>query len=230
MMIRSLLAITLATLACGADPTAPNGTLHVLFVGNSLTYWNDLPGMLSRMGSADGVVIETEDVSVADYALEDHWGNAQSRAALAEGGWDVVVLQQGPSSLPANQQNLATWASTWADAIREQGGTPALYMVWPERARLYALPAVITSYRNAALEADARLYAAGEAWQAAWDVDPMLPLYGPDEFHPSVMGSYLAALTIYRGLTGRSPPSLDGLGISADDDAVLQAAAREAAR
>lgn len=229
-MTRSLLAISLAILACGSDPTGPNGTLHVLFVGNSLTYSNNLPDMLSRIGGADGVVIETEDVSVGGYALEDHWANAQSRAALAEGGWDVVVLQQGPSSLPANQENLATWASTWADAIREQGATPALYMVWPERARLDALPVVIASYRNAALEADARLYAAGEAWQAAWEADPTLPLYGPDEFHPSVMGSYLAALTIYRGLTGRSPPSLGGLGISADDDAVLQAAAREASQ
>jgi len=42
------------------------------------------------------------------------------------------------------------------------------------------------------------------------------------------MGSYLAALTIYRGLTGREPPSLTDLGISAEDDAVLQAAAAAA--
>jgi hypothetical protein len=229
-MTRRLLAVTLLFLACGSDPVGPDGVLHVLFVGNSLTYANDLPGMIFRMGQADGVVIEAVDVSVGGYGLEDHWDDARSRGALSEGGWDVVVLQQGPSSLPANQENLAIWATTWANAIRQRGGTPALYMVWPERERLDVLPDVIASYRNAARAADARLYAAGEAWQAAWDTDPLLPLYDADQFHPSVMGTYLAALTIYRGLTGRDPPSLGGLGISATDDAVLQAAARNAAQ
>jgi len=41
------------------------------------------------------------------------------------------------------------------------------------------------------------------------------------------MGSYLAALTIYRGMTGRTPPSLGGLGITAATDSVLQAAVAE---
>jgi len=226
---RRIAVLAVALTACAADPVGSDGVLRVLFVGNSLTYSNDLPGMLHRLGDADGLVIEAADVSLGGYALEDHWGNPAARDALAEGGWDVVVLQQGPSSLPESRANLVTWAGTWAEAIRGRGATPALYMVWPERARLDVLDEVIESYRLAAREADADLYAAGEAWQAAWAVDPGLPLYGDDDFHPSVMGTYLAALTIYRGLTGRAPPSLTGLGISAGDDAVLQAAAREAA-
>lgn len=227
---RGFTALALTILACGSDPIGSgDGALHVLFVGNSLTYSNDLPGMLHRLGAADGLTVETEDVSQGGYALEDHWGNSRSRDALTARAWDVVILQQGPSSLPESRENLVTWARVWADAIVAQGGTPALYMVWPERARLDVFDDVVVSYRTAAEEADADLYAAGEAWQAAWDADPDLPLYGDDDFHPSVMGTYLAALTIYRGLTGRTPPSLTGLGISAADDAILQAAARDVA-
>jgi hypothetical protein len=33
-------------------------------------------------------------------------------------------------------------------------------------------------------------------------------LYGPDDFHPSVEGSYLAALVIYVRLSGHSPVAL----------------------
>lgn len=228
---RGVAALAVAILACGSDPAGSGGgAIRILFVGNSLTYSNDLPGMLHRLGTADGLTLETSDVSVGGYALEDHWATPASRAALDGEQWDVVVLQQGPSSLPESRENLVTWTRTWADAVRARGGTPALYMVWPERARLSALDDVILSYRTAAEEADAELYAAGEAWQAAWEADPDLPLYGPDDFHPSVMGTYLAALTIYRGITGRAPPSLGGLGISAADDAVLQAAALEASR
>lgn len=226
---RVLAALLAGTLACGSDPGGDDGILHVLFVGNSLTYENDLPAMLRRMGTADGLIVETVDASVPGFALEDHWSYPPSRDALDEGGWDVVVLQQGPSSLPASRDNLVTWAGVWADAIRDGRATPALYMVWPERERLNVFDDVVLSYRTAAQQADAELYAAGEAWLAAWETDPGLPLYGADGFHPSVMGTYLAALTLYRGLTGRTPPSLGGLGISDEDDAVLQAAAREAA-
>jgi hypothetical protein len=226
---RGIAGLGLAVLACGSDPAGTGaGALQVLFIGNSLTYANDLPGMLSRLGTADGLTIETVDVSQGGYALEDHWGNAASRAALDEGGWDVVILQQGPSSLPESRENLVTWAAVWADAIRAGGATPALYMVWPERARLDVLDDVILSYRTAATEADADLYPAGEAWRTAWEAAPDLPLYSSDDLHPSVMGTYLAALTIYRGLTRRTPPSLKGLGISEADDGILQAAARDA--
>jgi len=216
------------TLACG-DAYPAGSTVRVLFVGNSLTIANDLPGLVRSLAEAGGaVVIVTRDVSQGGYSLEDHWAAAESRDALAAGGWDVVVLQQGPSALPESQVSLAQWAGTWAEAIRVQGGTPALYMVWPERARLSAFDSVSTSYRSAAQQAAAQLYPAGDAWQAAWLRDSTLALYGPDDFHPSVMGSYLAALVIYRGITGRDPPSLD-IGIPAQLEATLQAAARDVA-
>jgi hypothetical protein len=223
-------ALLLAVAVACSDPYPAGSTVRVLFVGNSLTSTNDLPGLVRSLAQAGGAVaIETRDVSQGGYSIEDHWATAESRDALAEGGWDVVVLQQGPSALPESRVNLIEWAGTWADAIRAQGGTPALYMVWPERARLSAFDSVSTSYRRAAQQADARLYPAGDAWQAAWRRDPTLALYGPDDFHPSVMGSYLAALVIYRGITGRDPPSLTNLGISAQAEATLQAAARDVA-
>jgi hypothetical protein len=230
---RSLLVLAAAMLACGSDPgriTDPEPTpniplapLRVLFVGNSLTYYNDLPGMLEDMGSAAGQQIETVDVSQGGFALEDHWNTGPARDSLDNGRWNVVVLQQG-----ASHENLEMWAVTWANAIRAADARPALYMIWPVRARLDDFPTVILSYRTAAEVAGAELYAAGEAWQAAWSTDPDLPLYGPDGIHPSVMGSYLAALAIYRGMMENEPPSLTDLGISVEDDAVLQAAAAAA--
>jgi hypothetical protein len=49
---------------------------------------------------------------------------------------------------------------------------------------------------------------AGEAWRAAWDAGSRAALYGPDGFHPSPLGTYLTALVIYEGLTGRDVRSL----------------------
>jgi hypothetical protein len=43
----------------------------------------------------------------------------------------------------------------------------------------------------------------GIAWKLALQADPMLPLYGPDGYHPAPAGTLLAALTIYERLAGR---------------------------
>jgi len=231
MVARAVVALPLGLAACGSSGDPTGGVLRVLFIGNSLTYANDLPGMLSDLADqvAGGPRIEARDVSNPDYALEDHWANPSSVDALDEGGWDVVILQQGPSSLPENQVNLREWATRFADRIRAVGGTPALYMVWPDVTRLSFFDAVSVSYRNAAVAADADLYPAGEAWRAAWAEDSSLPLYGNDGFHPSVMGTYLAALTIYHTLAQRSVVGLAApTGVSGEAADILQRAAERA--
>jgi hypothetical protein len=45
-------------------------------------------------------------------------------------------------------------------------------------------------------------------WKTAWEIDATLPLYGPDAFHPSELGTYAAAVTIYAVARHRSPVGL----------------------
>ena len=56
---------------------------------------------------------------------------------------------------------------------------------------------MIESYRLAAADVRGVELPAGAAWLAAWAREPELELYGPDEFHSTLEGSYLAALMIY---------------------------------
>jgi hypothetical protein len=56
----------------------------------------------------------------------------------------------------------------------------------------------------AAVRAGGMFFPAGEAWRAAWARDSTLALYGPDGFHPSPLGTYVAALVIAERLTGRT--------------------------
>jgi hypothetical protein len=227
---QTLLALSLILAGCGAPTQPPEGTLRVLFLGNSLTYVNDLPGMVAEIAAAAGgdVTIEVRDESQANFAIEDHWNRGASMSALGDGPWHVVVMQQGPSSLPENQAYLREWTVRMADRIRDRGARPGLYMVWPDDSRPQAFDAVSTAYREAAVAADAALYPAGEAWRAAWRADPTLALYGPDGFHPSELGTYLAALTIFHGVTGQSVVGLSTTHASPEVAELLQRAAEEA--
>ena len=55
---------------------------------------------------------------------------------------------------------------------------------------------------------DGLLVPAGEAWRAAWRRDDSLALTLSDGFHPSLLGSVIAATSIWHALTGRSPVGL----------------------
>jgi len=104
----------------------------------------------------------------------------------------------------------------------------AMFMVWPSAARSGDLDGVRASYEGAATLTGGVLLPAGDAWRAAWRREPRLALYGPDGFHPSAPGSYLAALTIFHALTGRLPPATSAPSIPAKELEVLRAAAIEA--
>jgi hypothetical protein len=218
-------------------PAPPAGD-RVLFVGNSLTEDNDLPLLVEALSAAGGRTLRCESVTYGGAALEDHWSR-RTQDRIAIGSWRFVVLQQGPSALPESRVNLREWTARFDAVIRAAGGRTALYMVWPESYRREAFPQVSDSYRLAAEDVGGVLLPAGDAWIAAWQRDPSLALYGPDGFHPTLAGSYLAALTIYAGLTGASPVGLpsrlslrNGTSVAVDarDAPTLQAAEEEAAR
>lgn len=193
----------------GSTSAANRAPLRVLFVGNSLTYANDLPAVVAGLGAASKLPeVEYRMLAPGGWSIEDHWTIGDAPQVLASGRWDAVVLQQGPSALPESQVNLRTWATRAADDARRHGARPALYQVWPERYRLAVFPEVLASYRNAARASRSELFPAGDAWRAAWRRDPKLQLYGSDGFHPSRLGTYLAALVIYAGLVKASPIGL----------------------
>lgn len=205
------LVLLTASWACGlgnvqaSDPSPGPGDVEsaILFIGNSLTYGNDLPALVEALLDAAGVDARVSAVSMPGAALEDHWNGSGALAAIEAGGWDWVVLQQGPSATEG-RPSLLDYSRRFAGEIRRSGAEPALYMVWPSKVRFHDFDGVFASYSDAARLVDGAFLPAGDAWRRAWAEDPDLRLYGRDGFHPTALGSYLAALTIVDGLTGIS--------------------------
>jgi hypothetical protein len=192
----------------GAPPALRGdaGIETVLFVGNSLTYANDLPGMVEALAHVGvGQSITVKMLALPNYSLEDHWKRGTAARLIAGSRWDVVVLQQGPSAAEASRTLLLDYVRRFASIIEASGGRPALYMVWPTADRLDDFPRSSASYRQAAAAVHGLLFPVGDAWRAAWRRDSAVQLYSADGLHPSIAGSYLAALVIVQTLTGRSP-------------------------
>jgi hypothetical protein len=202
--------------------------LRLLFIGNSLTYTNDLPALVAAIGRANGRTVAHELVASPDLSLEDHWQQGDARRAIARGGWHLVVLQQGPSALPESRALLVSYTRRFAAEIRKAGASPALFMVWPAQARRGDFPGVSRSYTAAADAVSGVLLPVGNAWREAWRHDSRLALYGPDGFHPSPLGSRLAALVIYQAATGQPPAVLPFDGLTEPQATILRQAANAA--
>jgi hypothetical protein len=204
-----------AGVSCGnsVEPQLTGG-IKVLFIGNSLTYVNNLPGTISALALTAGDTIQVRMVAEPNFALIDHYvGGSNALGEIAGGGWNFVVLQQGPSTTPINRDSLILTAKLFEPHIKAVGATPALYMVWPTIDRVAFFDAARVSYQMAATEVDGVFLPAGRAWVTAWESDANLSLYDSDGLHPSPLGTYLAALVIYERLTGHDARQLPGTAV-----------------
>jgi hypothetical protein len=219
------------TACASASPTMPvfgPDDHSILFVGNSLTYTNDLPGMVITLARMVGdSKLQAASVANPNFALEDHWHQGQVPALLRERRWQHVVMQQGSSALPASQEHLKYWTERFAPLVRESGAEPVLLGVWPQQNRPFDFPNVAMSYTNAAAAVNGLYAPAGDAWTRYGDYNA---LYS-DGLHPSPRGTYLAALVVLQRVRGirpdQLPPRIPGTNISEADVRRLQQAAME---
>lgn len=242
---RSLLIVLALLGGCTPEDTTnaqvappPADGFNMLFIGNSLTYWNTLPGMLAALADSAGVAkLNASMVVFPDYDLELHWARGSALRAIQLGNWDLVVLQQGPSSVEQNREQLIESTRRYNTEIRKIGGRPALYSVWPSAVRQQDFERASESYRLAAQAVDGLFLPVADAWRIVMDDAPGIRLYSADGLHPSVAGSYLAALVMFYQAYDRSPVGLPArfrmssgtiVEVQPEIAAALQAAAKEA--
>jgi hypothetical protein len=215
--------LVVIALLYGAD--AAGEPLRILFIGNSLTAWNDLPAIVQSLavaGGHDRPVIQS--ITRGGFSLEDHWNEGEAQRVMTGARWNVVVLQQGPSALVDSRRLLVAYARRFAGVIRRAGAIPALYMVWPSMDRRFDYAGVSASYTAAARAVNGTLFAAGDIWRSVLSTYPDIRLYSDDGLHPTLAGSYLAALVIYRGVYKSQSLALPALGIPDLDARRLQSA------
>ena len=211
---------------------------RVLFIGNSYTYLMDIPGIVQALAdSAGGDRLAVATVAGPDMALVDHWSNGTALREIKKGGWEWVVLQQGPSSTALNRDTLIIATRQFGTEIKGVSARPALFSAWPSQSRRQDFDRAIESYTLAAAEVNGLFLPIASAWLAAWRRDPTLRLYS-DGLHPSIDGAYLSALVIYARLLGKSPIGLSNrvrlrsgtiVSLPANLATLLQEAAHEVA-
>lgn len=245
-----VLALVLGTSLAAGQETSTS----VLFLGNSYTAGNNVPGLFASLAQAGGhaVVIDahTPGGNTLGYPQPNglqHASNPTSLGKIAAQAWDVLVLQEQsflPTVAAAQEGSMKPGAIALEAALAASSptGRTLMYSTWgrenggqlcgfggcsPVFADMQAMTDHLSvAYWDVALEIGGEVAPVGQAFVAALALDPTLDLYAADGSHASLQGSYLAACTFYASVFGESPVGLGfGAGLPAGIVATLQAAA-----
>lgn len=218
-------------------------SISVLFIGNSYTYVNDLPGTLGALAANLGKELTIDSKTNGGYTFQNHTTDPLTYSKIHSKPWDVVVIQgqsQEPS-FPDAQVNTQTlpYAMQLSDSIWANNpcSNVMYYMTWGRQngdsqwseintfekmnTRLY------NAYMRMADSSDqAMVSPVGRAWSYVRENHPAINLYNADQSHPSAEGTYLAACTFYASLFRQSPVGSTYYGgLSAATAGILQNAA-----
>lgn len=200
-MIFVFLILNFLNISCDKpDEKIVEEKISLLFVGNSLTYTNDLPTLVKEIAKSKNKEIEVDMLALPNYALVDHLANGNLQSSINSEKYSFIIVQQGPSS-QAEGRALLLEASTIIKKLCDEHNTKlAFYMVWPAYENYYNFDGVIKNYTDAANINNSLLCPVGKVWKDYIDSTGDLSYYGPDNFHPSVKGSEVAAEVIYKSL------------------------------
>ncbi|CAM1368045.1 conserved protein of unknown function [Tenacibaculum soleae] len=173
---------------------------NVLFVGNSLTYANNMPKILEYIGKKQGVSIKTKSLCFPNYAIIDHINEGKLQRLLTKNKFDYLIIQQGPSSQSEGKRMLIEDGEKIKKLCNNHNIKLGYFMVWPSKRYYHTFNKVIENHKIAAAKNNAILFPVGEIWKE-YNLDKTLyNLYDYDNFHPSKAGSFLVALTIFHQL------------------------------
>jgi hypothetical protein len=201
--------------------------LNVLFIGNSFTARNDLPGLIAQLAAARDRQMKHRLISAGGASLRTHWNAGHAAKAIQDGQYDVVVLQE-QSTLPVkNATRMHENVRLFDAVIKAAGAKTALYMTWARQHAPESQRAITDAYTAIGRELAATVAPVGAAWQQFLRRHDRPVLYDKDGSHPSPAGSYLAACVFVAVLFHVSPVGIDAeaAGLSPDDRAQLQKAA-----
>lgn len=241
--------ILLLVLACSSDngtnsggPDPQEGDITVLFIGNSLTVFNQQTSIFSGLAKAAGKQVFVEESLINGAELVNHSTNSTTLNLIKKYKWDYVILQGSDYSVafPESFFVIQPGIEALRDSIKANNIQTKIifFMDWAMEDGVYWKGVIYTydEFQDKIYEGtlqfcdDLKFMIApiGEAWRSIRNNYPDIELYASDGSHPSLAGSYLGAcvyfaeifiddlegITYYYGLPPETATTLQDVGCS----------------
>ena len=229
----------------GLGTNVPQDTLKMLVLGNSFTYFYGSTLMLKELAWKEGHFLDISANLKGGQTFGDHLLLELSRKAIADGGYDIALIQDQSQNPARYAENQDIYRQVLEDCVSLAGQirshSPGCRIIMD---RTWSYPGLdcggfgdydvfdrllAEGTGLMALAAGTETAPVGEAFSLCRDMYPETGLYFPDEKHPSAEGAYLKACVEYLTIFGDNIcPETPDFGIPAAEAATLRSIAKRA--
>lgn len=104
--------------------------MRILMLGNSFTYYNDMPKTLAEILNAEVVQHTAGGATLADQLNSDNEYGKETIAALDNESWDYIILQEMSNLSVTSKEVFLNSVEFLCDEIRDAGAVPVLFATW----------------------------------------------------------------------------------------------------
>lgn len=212
-LLIQLLLFTTFTVGLSSASNAQSTPLKVLFIGNSITYFNDMPLLFESMAEDQGHPVEVSMYAPGGTGFVNHYVDPNVHTLLSSTVWDIVVLQPGSGESAGASYPVATTiqrGNIILDSIYAHSPCAKVY--------LYQIPygvvsasdytnyftvqdLIINNLHQMADALEVQLIPAGASARAYYGTYENIYLHNTyNDIHPSLAGSFLTAATAYSSI------------------------------
>ena len=207
-----VIVILLAGAFKNSHPVTPGkNTLKILFVGNSYTFWGNLPQIISIISEDTKTKLITKKSVAGGATLSEHWRGEKglsTQEMIRDGNFDIVVLQEQSMGAIAEPDTLLKYMKLFCGLIKKSKARPYLFLTWAPESELQKQETINKVYLQAGAENGAEVVPVGKAWALARLLSPDIALYDTDRSHPSDLGTILTACVFVEAINHQLPSDL----------------------
>lgn len=193
--------------------------MKILFIGNSYTFFNDMPKLLEALAKENGKELAADSVTKGGRHLYENLADgdeyrAKIESLIKENSYDVLFLQE-QSFLSITDFNKFLYG---VKSLKEAVGAKRtiLYSTWGRKKGSKKLEELglsseemskklIEAYICAARYTNSEISPVGKAFLSISKANAEIELYNPDLSHPSYVGSAVAAICHYYAIFSKLP-------------------------
>ena len=209
--------------------------MKILFIGNSYTFFNDMPNLLEALAKENGKELFADSVTKGGRHLYsnleegDEYGE-KIKLLTAQNEYDALFLQEQSFFPIVNADKFLYGVQSLKDLVGAK--RTVLYATWGRKSGSDKLEELkLTSeemykklteaYIWAAKKSSCEISHVGKTFLKILNSIPSFELYKPDLSHPSYAGSAVAAICHYNALFSEMPKSIDCFDLGDTDKATL---------
>ena len=216
--------------------------MKILFIGNSYTFFNDMPKLLEALAEENGKDGYIDSVTKGGRRLyenlkEGDENGERIKALVRENDFDALILQEQSFLAIVDYERFVGGIRDLVSLVKAKRNI--LYATWGRKTGSEKLNELgLTSeemtnklteaYILAAKTVNAEISHVGKTFLKISKELPDLEIYNPDLSHPSYLGSAVAAICHYRTLFAEMPKKVESLLLGSAEKPKLLSAIAEA--